>query len=152
MVTIRPFEDADVIVAATAFAEAYAQPPWQEQWLSGNAQERLTQLLENSRFVGYVAVLDGDVCGGICGHFEQWAGGMECILDEIWVAPHQQQQGFGTLLLEQLVEEGASRGAQGITLWTHRLAPAIHLYRSAGFKAIEERRFYRRELRSMRLI
>jgi len=63
-----------------------------------------------------------------------WAEGLECYLQELYVAPALRGQGIGRALLEATIEAAREAGAAGIDLNTGETDTAARaLYESVGF-------------------
>ncbi|MEO1168364.1 MAG: GNAT family N-acetyltransferase [Pseudomonadota bacterium] len=93
-----------------------------------------------------VAEVDGIVCG--CGavlpaHTQPIPGKYHVEIVKMAAAADMRGKGIGRAVLERLIEEARDMGADGIWLETsNRLAAAQHLYRSAGFRDLEEDEFW----------
>ena len=94
----------------------------------------------------FVAEIDGAVCG--CGavlpaHTQPVSGKYYVEIVKMAAHPDMRGKGIGRAILERLIEEARTMGADGIWLETsNRLAAAQHLYRSAGFRDLEEGEFW----------
>lgn len=62
-----------------------------------------------------------------------WWNNSELVMEELFVRPEYQRQGFGTALLHKAEEYVIDRGLAGITLATNRCAPAPAFYKKNGF-------------------
>lgn len=93
-----------------------------------------------------VAEIDGEVCG--CGavlpaHTQPIPGKHYAEIVKMAARADMRGKGIGRAILMRLIEEARIMGADGIWLETsNRLAAAQHLYRSAGFRDLEEEEFW----------
>ena len=62
-----------------------------------------------------------------------WWNNSELVMEELFVRPECQRQGFGTALLQKAEEYVIDKGLAGITLVTNRCAPAPAFYKKNGF-------------------
>ena len=119
--------DADAVHAIEA--SAYSVP-----WTRGNFIDSLA--------AGYLAeVLEAD--GAAVGYFVAMAAVDELHLLNVTVAPAQQRQGFGSLLLDAVNHHGLRLGFKRLLLEVrHSNLPARALYQRRGFVAVGLRRNY----------
>lgn len=76
-------------------------------------------------------------CGTLVGYSLAVVEGPSCYIDSLAVGPGFRRRGIGTLLLLETLKECGSRGA--VRAWLEvsaRNAPAISLYRKAGFVVV----------------
>lgn len=89
----------------------------------------------------YVAARGPD--GDLLGYAGLMVVGTQADVQTVAVAPAAQGRGAGRLLLDALVSEAVRRGATSLLLEVRAdNAPAIALYRRAGFERIAVRRAY----------
>ncbi|WP_258054920.1 GNAT family N-acetyltransferase [Streptomyces sp. Ru71] len=80
-----------------------------------------------------VAEVRGRVCGFVTTVFQRW--NRRLVVADLEVAPAHRGRGIGAALLARAVEEGRRLGAGHVWLEvTHLNAPAVRLYRRAGFE------------------
>ncbi|MEL6206731.1 MAG: GNAT family N-acetyltransferase [Pseudomonadota bacterium] len=60
-------------------------------------------------------------------------GGMEAVLDEVWIRPAVRRRGMGSEALETLTRRLADEGVMALSLEAERDSPAEHFYRRHGF-------------------
>jgi GNAT superfamily N-acetyltransferase len=105
-----------------------------ETWGVWNAIEARAQINEDilsSR--SKIIVIDGQDAGLLCvdefdSHFQ---------LDQLFILPEFQRQGFGRVILEQTIEKAKSMGLP-LRLWVLRVNPAREFYERLGFSIIEQ--------------
>lgn len=105
--------------------EAYVAGPLAEFVLRGSERERLWVAERGDRVVGSVAIVAAE------------AGLAQ--LRWFLVDPGARGAGLGRRLLHEAITFAEEHQYRGIILWTVRaLTAAAHLYRSAGFRLVEE--------------
>jgi GNAT superfamily N-acetyltransferase len=106
--------------------EAYVAGPLAEFVRSGSPRERLWIAERDGRVVGCVAIVAAD--------------SRTAQLRWFLVDPIARGAGLGKRLLSEAVAFAGGCGYTSIVLWTvSALAAAAHLYRSAGFRKVEEK-------------
>jgi ribosomal protein S18 acetylase RimI-like enzyme len=106
--------------------EAYVAGPLAEFVKSGSPRERLWIAERDGRIVGCVAIVAADP--------------QTAQLRWFLVDPTARGTGLGKRLLHEAVAFARESGYTNVILWTvSALAAAAHLYRSAGFRKVEER-------------
>lgn len=111
-----------------------------KSFISPWSREAFTNELRKNRFAHYLVAKAGDKVIAY--------GGMWFILDEahitnIAVHPDYRGRGIGTLLLEEMIKYGTSRGMDGFTLEVRKSnSSAIKLYKKAGFLECGTRKGY----------
>ena len=119
--------------AARVLIEAYAGPPWNEDWTLEAAIENLGYVLETPKSIALAAV-DGDAVLGIAlGIRQRRASGPVIYLDEISVLPRAQGMGIGTALLSAVVETAKSEGCASVWLVSQRKGDLADFYQRLGF-------------------
>ena len=127
---LRPMCLTDVDAVALIEASVYPHP-----WTLGNFIDSLA--------AGYVAEMLLDGQGQTLGYLLGLYGHQETHLLNLTVTPAAQRQGHGRTLLARLTALAQLRGDALLWLEVRQSnAPALALYRSAGFEAVGLRRAY----------
>jgi ribosomal protein S18 acetylase RimI-like enzyme len=93
----------------------------------------------DDRRASFVCEADGELVGGTTGILTADGAGVDLVA--MWVAPTHRRRGLGKALVEHVVAWARERGATSVTLEVNEaLAPALGLYRSAGFEPTGARR------------
>lgn len=71
--------------------------------------------------------------GAIFGHEKIWWNNSEIFIDEMFISPELQRQGYGTELIHTVESYIKEYKLAGFTLTTNRFAPASKFYRKNGF-------------------
>ncbi len=105
-----------------------------ETWGVWNAVEARAQINEDilsSR--SKIIVIDGQDAGLLrVDDFD-----LHIHLDQLFILPEFQNQGFGQVILEQILEKSQSMGLP-LRLWVLRVNPAREFYERLGFSIIEQ--------------
>lgn len=134
--SIRLLDSDDVALMEsllTVFGEAFGEP----QTYGGRrpSTNYLARLLDNDTFLVLVALIDGNVVGGLAAYelrkFEQER--TEIYIYDLAVAEPHRRKGIATALIRELQRIGARRGAYVIFVQAdHGDDPAIELYSKLG--------------------
>ena len=101
-----------------------------DEWVLGNPEEAI--LKEGGQI--YFAAENGEIIGTVA---LKSAGPGVFEMTKMAVDTHYRGGGTGRLLCKTAIEKAKELGAQKLILYSHRkLAPALHIYRSLGFKEI----------------
>ena len=133
-VTIREFEPGD----EAAFRQLNEE--WITRYFRIEAKEELVladpqrAILDSGGRIFFATA--GERCIGCCGLIR--LNEKEFEVAKMAVEPSYQRAGIGRRLLQAVIDEARSAGAQRLYLETnHALTPAIRLYESLGFKHID---------------
>jgi aminoglycoside 6'-N-acetyltransferase I len=77
--------------------------------------------------------VDNSVKGAILCREKTWWNNNEIFVEEMFVSPELQRQGYGTSLLNAVEFYIKEKGLAGFTLLTNRYTPAPNFYRKNGF-------------------
>ena len=105
-----------------------------ETWGVWNADEARAQINEDiRRSRSKIIVIDGLDAGLlVVEEFDSYIH-----LDQLFILPEFQGQGFGRVILKQLLEKANLNGLS-LRLWVLRVNPAQKFYERMGFKVIEQ--------------
>ena len=120
-IEVRPLQDTDIEELSCIEAASFSMP-WSAEDFRG--------LLTRDYCLYVVAEVNGQIagCAGLTDSFH------EGNIDNVVTAPQYRNIGVGSLLLEELLRQGAERGITAYTLEVRvSNAPAIHLYEKFGF-------------------
>lgn len=130
---IREFELSDLESCARIMMSVYNNEMWQCCWSFEKAKEYLTDIVDSKKFVGFTLFVDNEVKGAILCREKTWWNNNEIFVEELFVSPELQGQGYGSALLKAVESYIKEKGLAGFTLLTNRYAPAPHFYRKNGF-------------------
>ncbi|NLY89447.1 MAG: GNAT family N-acetyltransferase [Firmicutes bacterium] len=130
---IRRFEQSDLEPCAKIFMSVYNNEIWQNFWSFEKAKEYLKDITEFKKFIGFTLLVDNSIKGAILGREKTWWNNNEIFIEEMFVSPELQRQGYGTALLNAVECYIKEKGLAGFTLLTNRYTPAPNFYRKNGF-------------------
>ena len=131
---IREFMESDLTVCAEIMMEVYNNDLWQCNWSIEIAKSYLEDYVHGKKFLGYTMVVDNNIIGAIFTHEKIWWNNSEIFVDELFIAPAYQRQGYGAKLLQTVENYIKEHKLAGFTLLTNRYAPARAFYRNNGFE------------------
>lgn len=113
---IRIVNNEDTNSLADAMSKAYSEAPWNEKWTEELAQRRVGAILSNFEAMGFAAVEDGNIVGGLLGYVDPYADEDFFFVSELFVIPERKKQGIGRKLLQFLQEKLKERNIKTIQL------------------------------------
>jgi [ribosomal protein S18]-alanine N-acetyltransferase len=133
-VVLRSGGEADLDTIADLERRSFSHP-----W----SREAFVAELRNARSSLLVAERRDDGGGALVGYLCRWIVEDEAQILNVTIHPEWRRRGLGRRMLEQALDEAASRGARRATLEVRRYnLPAIALYERMGFRRVGERRNY----------
>jgi len=130
----------ELTTCAKVLVEAYNAEPWNDEWTTEKALEKLTCFYNSPKFIGYTASIDSEVVGCLVGNIEPYYTGDYFYLKEMFVTPGIQKQGVGKQLMETLKQQLSSIDIQNIILFTGKDYFPYDFYLKSGFNTMEEMR------------
>lgn len=143
---IKKFEASDLTICAEIMLMVYNNELWQCHWSLETAKNYLKDYVENKKFIGYTLWLDGVIKGAIFCHEKVWWNNNEVFVDEMFVSPELQRQGYGTELLKVVESYIKEQNLAGLTLLTNRFTPAPNFYKKNGFSDADHVLFMYKEI------
>lgn len=143
---IRTTRLNDIPACAEILCSVYNNELWQCRWSEDVAAIYLADIFYMNKFVGYVVEENEEIIGAIFAHEKVWWNNSEVYVEEMFVKPEMQRQGYGSMLINRVVEYVRERGFAGITLATNKYAPAPNFYRKNGFVDCEHVLFMSKEI------
>ena len=129
---IRKAAAADIPALAEAMSEAYAAPPWNENWSQEAAERRVQSILGNFGGFGLAAEEAGEIIGGALGFIDPYADGDFFFLSELFVVPERKRQGIGKALIAAMKEQLREKGVGVMQLIS--IDDNLEFYRRAGLE------------------
>lgn len=130
-------EERDLKEISEVYVEVFNTEPWNDNWTSQTAYNRLKDIFESPKFVGLKYSLDGQVKGAVLGNCEQWYEGMHFNVREMFVSSDLQGKGIGTQLLDQIEIEVKKKDVRTLILFTEKDCETDNFYRKNGFGELD---------------
>jgi len=134
---IRGIQPTDMERCARLLIEAYNREPWNNRWTDESATRYLNELAASKDFVGFVICENEEVIGAMFAHRKTWWTNDELFVDEFYISPSKQRQGFGERLLEHAERYAKSQNLAGLTLLTNKYFPAKRFYEKHNYTLAE---------------
>ena len=96
---IREFHPDDMETCVHLLIEAYNGEPWNCHWTIETATRYLKEFVSNDKFVGFVLCDNETIVGALFAHRKTWWTNDELFVDELYITPRLQRQGYGERLL-----------------------------------------------------
>ena len=135
---IRKIEEEDLIPLSVLFVSVFNQAPWNEDWTTDWAYERLLIIFKSHRFFGYMAEEGTDPVAAIFSRVGSYKGELELEIMENYVTGKEQRKGLGAALMNRLKSEAVKEGISCFVLQTDKTTFAKDFYLKFGFQAHEE--------------
>lgn len=127
--TIETFTEKYLEQCIELYINVFNSEPWNENWTHQSASERLADLLNTPKFLGFLLFDNDNLIGFIAGNSKQTYSGLTFYLAELCVNNKTQGKGYGSKLLHHLESELKQRNIQSLYLLTATggLAEAFYL-------------------------
>lgn len=143
---IRELNANDMEACAHLLIEAYNAEPWNNHWTIETATRYLNEYFSSAQFVGFVLCEKDAIIGAMFAHRKTWWTNDELFVDEFYITPSLQRQGYGKALLAHAEEYVKSQNLAGLTLLTNKYFPARNFYEKHGFTQADHVVFMYKEL------
>jgi aminoglycoside 6'-N-acetyltransferase I len=144
---IRELLSDDIDGCVYLLIEAYNPPPWNDHWNRETGKKYLSEFLSNSNFIGYVVIESAEVVGAMFAHRKTWWTNDEIFVDELFIRPDRQRQGYGKMLMDRVEMLSKKSGLGGVTLLTNKYHPAKLFYEKNGYSVAEHVIFMYKEVK-----
>ncbi|MFD2872280.1 GNAT family N-acetyltransferase [Mucilaginibacter ximonensis] len=135
---ILPITRDNIDDCLPAFIKSYNSAPWNAQWTTETARLYLNEYLANPHFAGFILKDENDVIGAVCAHKKTWWTNKQLFIDEFFISPEKQRQGYGKLLMNQCAEYSRENGLELLVLMTNKYMPAYKFYNKTGYVNAEQ--------------
>jgi ribosomal protein S18 acetylase RimI-like enzyme len=126
-------DEDDLVGCSELYVATFRDSPWNEEWSTEDAFERLSDFLASPKSIAVKAIHNGNICGFLLGQLQQWNGATFYYLKEICVSYALQRRGIGKSLMGKLEEILTENGVSRIYLITQRDSVPSGFYSSLGF-------------------
>ena len=130
--------ETDIDALAPIMLEVFNNEIWKNIWTFPRAKAYLLDFYKNRKFVGYTAIDDNKIVGGIFGIEKVWWSSDEVSIEEFFVSPNYQGKKIGTKLLDEVIKYVKEHNFGGICLLTNKNSKAYEYYLKNGFVLNDE--------------
>lgn len=121
------------------FLDVFSNEPWFDKWDEGQLACYIGELTDNSNSLSLVLYDEnGKIVGGSLGYVFSWWEGREYFIKEFFISRDKQNQGIGSIFLEEIYKYLKVEGIKAITLATEKNFPAYSFYEKNGFKELKD--------------
>ncbi|UOE95208.1 GNAT family N-acetyltransferase [Alkalihalobacillus sp. LMS39] len=121
------------------YMNVFNDEPWYETWSYESAKERLSDLMNTPKFLGFSLYMDDSLIGFIAGNSKRSYHGLTFYVAELCVTSETQGKGYGTKLLHCLENELKQRYTKSLYLLTSSGGLAEAFYKKNGYEINENR-------------
>ena len=143
---IRAYNPGDLVDCVRLLIDAYNGEPWHNHWTPETAERYLSEFVSGNSFVGFVVCEGDSVVGAMFAHRKTWWTNDELFVDEFFIVPAHQRQGYGEKLLGHAERYAKEVGLAGLTLLTNHYMPARTFYAKHGYHQADHVVFMYKEL------
>jgi aminoglycoside 6'-N-acetyltransferase I len=135
---IHSLKDTHLKSCAELYMKVFNAEPWNDEWTTESAYNRLNDILITPNFIGVYYEEDNEIKAAIFGNCEHWYEGMHYDLKEMFVSTELQGSGIGSKLLKYLEERLKKLGVIAIVLFTSKGNKTSYFYEKSGFCELED--------------
>ncbi|MDI4585221.1 GNAT family N-acetyltransferase [Oenococcus sp. UCMA 14587] len=130
----------DVDTVTRLYIKVFSQYPWHEENKYDDISNYIKRLFQMNTSHCYLYEGDNELIGVALGFVKPWYKGMEYQLDNFFISPNRQHQGFGSDFLKEIKHAMLKIGIENIILETNKETPAEHFYFKNGFRSVTDPR------------
>lgn len=136
---VVPFTAENMQQCIDLYLDVFTRKPWNEQWTEESAKERLTDLLNTPKFIGYLFYDQSDLIGMVAGHAKKSYSGMTFYVAELCVSASLQGKGYGSAILSRFENELQRHDINSLYLLTATGGAAQAFYEKNGYAVNDQR-------------
>ncbi|USB33922.1 GNAT family N-acetyltransferase [Paenibacillus sp. YPG26] len=136
---IIPFTKDRLKPCSELYIRVFNSEPWNETWTDHTAVERLTDLLDTPKSLGFLLYDQDNLIGFVAGNSKKSYAGLTFYLAELCISNQIHGKGYGSKLIRHLETELQKRGIQSIYLLTSNGGLAEKFYLKNGYTINEHR-------------
>lgn len=137
---------SDIHSCSEILCAVYNNELWQCRWTAETAYAYLEDYFNARKFAGFVMEENDKIIGAMFAHEKIWWNNSELFIDEMFVLPELQRNGYGSMLIKVAEDYVKAHKLAGFTLSTNKYAPAPNFYRKNGFTDCEHILFMCKEV------
>jgi ribosomal protein S18 acetylase RimI-like enzyme len=116
--TIIPLTIDKLEQCVELYINVFNNEPWNENWTYQDAKERLNDLINTPKSLGFLLYQSSNLIGLVAGNGKQSFKGLSFYVAELCINNEVQGKGYGSKLLLYLEDELKKRGIQSLYLLT----------------------------------
>ncbi|MDL4839469.1 GNAT family N-acetyltransferase [Aquibacillus rhizosphaerae] len=128
------------------YMQVFNSEPWKETWSFEVAKERLLDLINTPKFLGFSLYIEDNLIGFIAGNNKKSYQESTYYLAELCISNQVQGKGYGTKLLKLLELELKSRNTKSLYLITSIGGVAEAFYKKNGYQINDNRLILKKNL------
>ncbi len=128
------------------YNNVFNSEPWNEPWTYESAKERLTDLINTPKFLGFLLYENDDLIGFIAGNSKKTYAGLTFYLAELCISNQIQGKGYGSKLLRYLEDELLKREVRSLYLLTANGGQAESFYLKNNYVINDNRIVIKKDL------
>lgn len=144
--TIVPITIDKIEQCIELYINVFNNEAWNETWTYRDAKERLTDLIQTPKFLGFLLYENDDLIGFIAENSKQSYTGLTFYLAEFCINNQIQGKGYGSKLLLYLESELKKRDIQSLYLLTANRGLAEAFYLKNNYAINENRIVLKKDL------
>ncbi|GAK53278.1 acetyltransferase, GNAT family [Candidatus Moduliflexus flocculans] len=135
----------DVEQCVELYIEVFNAAPWNDEWTTATASQRLSDIYHSPGFLGIACHVDDRLVGCLLGNIEQYYTGPYFFLKEMCVRTALQRQGIGQQLFERLYQQLQQDQMTSILLFTAKDFFPYTFYQKHGFHEVNGMRMMKKD-------
>ncbi|MGG1572046.1 GNAT family N-acetyltransferase [Fictibacillus sp. NRS-1165] len=132
-------EEEHLDACVELYQDVFNRSPWNESWTEETAKERLADLMNTPKFLGFVFYEHSQLIGFIAGNSKRTYSGLTFYIAELCVNNNIQGKGYGSKMLKRFEEELKRREIPSLYLLTAKQGLAKLFYEKNGYRVNENR-------------
>ena len=143
---IQPYMPETFEACRDLFVQVFNGAPWHDNWTRESAGARLREFVDHKRFVGFT-LWEGDaLVGAVFCHARTHYKGDEIVIEELFVSPDCQRNGYGTALMDAVEAYAREHVFRCVTLLTGKGYPSFAFYEKRGYRQLDWLAFMHRRV------
>lgn len=135
---IRRMVESDIDNLAPIMLEVFNNEIWNNNWSFSRAKAYLLDFYNNKKFLGFTALDNKKIVGGIFGYEKVWWDNDEIFIEEFFISPRYQGKSIGSMLLMEVEKYAKARNIGAICLLTNKNSKAYDFYAKKDFTLDKE--------------
>jgi GNAT superfamily N-acetyltransferase len=143
---IRELTKNDIDSCVEIFMSSYNTKPWNYKWNAEKAHAYLTEYQEAKRFVGFVAIDNGEIVSALLAHLKTWWTKDQLYIDEVFVSDVSKGKGVGKKIIQHCEDFCKQNDIEIISLMTNEVMPAYTFHSKNDFVKVNQYVFMFKQL------